>query len=257
MDNYPSRPIRFRDYLPEIYRGDETEPATFQDRFLKAFEEVFEELQSLIEGVSPGDFRVIAESDPFGPSETPGPTATIEVEALQASKEMFPKGSSIIRKGESSSGAKLAQDLPSNLNEPTAVEVDNAVFVRDLKPGERLEVTADGKNRLLTFLGVGKIEIKLRPPLDPPPSFPADTFITLAKSDADSTTLAADYPDRAAHPGSWCETSTSPGPSRRARKSSSMRAAFRICLIPPSPRRLSSLAGLPWTNTGLRRILRS
>ena len=194
MDSYPSRPIRFRDYLPEIYRGDETEPATFQDRFLKAFEEVFEELQSLIEGVSPGDFRVIAESDPFGPSETPRPTATIEVEALQPSKEIFPEGSSIIRKGESSSGAKLAQDLPSNLSEPTAVEVDDAVFVRDLKPGERLEVTADGKNRLLTFLGVGKIEIKLRPPLDPPPSFPADTFITLAKSDADSTTLAADYP---------------------------------------------------------------
>ena len=147
MDSYPSRPIRFRDYLPEIYRGDETEHATFQDRFLKAFEEVFEELQSLIEGVSPGDFRVIAESDPFGPSETPRPTATIEVEALQPSKEIFPEGSSIIRKGESSSGAKLAQDLPSNLSEPTAVEVDDAVFVRDLKPGERLEVTADEKNR--------------------------------------------------------------------------------------------------------------
>ena len=170
---------------------------------------------------------------------------------------MFPKGSSIIRKGESSSGAKLAQDLPPNLNEPTAVEVDNAVFVRDLKPGERLEVTANGKNRLLTFLGVGKIEIKLRPPLDPPPSFPADTFITLAKSDADSTTLAADYPGSSGESRLLVRDVDLPGPSRRARKSSSMRAAFRICLIPPSPRRLSSLAGLPWTNTGLRRIQRS
>ena len=123
MSNHSSRPIRFRDYLPEVLRGDETDPPSFQDRFLQAFQDVFEELQSLIEGVSPGDLRLTADSEPLGPD------ATIEVQALQAS-------------------------------------------------GERSQ----------------KIEIRLRPPLETPPLFPANTFVSLADCTADSTTLAADYP---------------------------------------------------------------
>jgi hypothetical protein len=186
MSNHSSRPIRFRDYLPEVLRGDETDPPSFQNRFLQAFEEVFEELQCLIEGVSPGDLRLTVDSQ--------RPTATIEVEALQPSTESFPKGSSIIRKESSTSGAKLAQDLPADLSGPTGVEIDDPIFAGDLKPGERLEVIRDGKSRLLTFLAVQKIEIKLRPPLDMPASFPANTFVSLAKSDTDSTTLAVGYP---------------------------------------------------------------
>ena len=195
MSNHSSRPIRFRDYLPEVLRGDETVPPSFQDRFLQAFQDVFEELQSLIEGVSPGDLRLTVDSDPLGTSETPKPTATIEVEALQASTESFPKGSQIIGKGTTTSGAKLAQDLPADLKGPTGIEIDDPAFARDLKSGERLEVIRqDGKSRLLTFLAVRKIEIKLRPPVDTPASFPANTFVSLAKSDVDFTTLAADYP---------------------------------------------------------------
>ncbi len=51
MSNHSSRPIRFRDYLPEVLRGDETDPDSFQNRFLQAFEDLFEELESVIEGV--------------------------------------------------------------------------------------------------------------------------------------------------------------------------------------------------------------
>ena len=122
------------------------------------------------------------------------------MEALQASTESFPIGSPITRKGHTT-GAKLAQALPADLNRPTGVEIDDPAFARDLKSGERLEVIRDGKSRLLTFLAVRKIEIKLRPRVDSPASFPANTFVSLAKSDADAdfTTLAADYPGDNGH----------------------------------------------------------
>ena len=123
MSNHSSRPIRFDNYLPEVLRGDETDFSSFQNRFLQAFEDLFEELQSVIEGVSPGDLRLIVDSDPLGPA------TTIEVQGVQP-----------------------------------------------------VEVIAQ------------KIEIKLRPPLNTPPGFPANTFVTLAENSADSTTLAEDYP---------------------------------------------------------------
>jgi hypothetical protein len=112
MSNHSSRPIRFRHYLPQVLRGDETDPGSFQNRFLQAFEDLFEELQSVIEGVSSGDLR-------------------------------------------------LAVDFV-----PPRVE------------------------------GSQKIEIKLRTLPELPPRFPADTFVTLARRDADSTTLAEDYPGK-------------------------------------------------------------
>jgi hypothetical protein len=117
MTNYSSRPIRFRDYLPEVLRGDETGPDSFQHRFLQAFEELFEELESVIEGISPGDLRLTAASDP------------IEVRALQPSVESSQE-----------------------------------------------------------------IQIQLSRPPETPPKFPANTFVTLAGRDADSTTLAKEYP---------------------------------------------------------------
>jgi hypothetical protein len=110
MSNHSSRPIRFRDYLPEVLRGDETDLGSFQNRFLQAFEDLFEELESVIEGVSPGDLRLTADSVP--------------------------------------------------------------PFV-------------DGSQ---------KIEIKLKRPLATPPKFPANTFVTFAGREADSTTLAEKYP---------------------------------------------------------------
>src|SRR4029453_1119653 len=111
MSNHSSRPIRFREYLPEVLRGDESDAPSFQNRFLQAFEDLFEELQSVIEGVPHGDFRLTVDS------------------------------------------------------------VSRA--------------DADSK----------KIEIKVKRPFEAPPTFPANTFVTLAgTNDADSSTLAEDYP---------------------------------------------------------------
>src|SRR6476660_4324803 len=77
MSNHSSRPIRFDNYLPEVLRGDETDFSSFQNRFLQACEDLFEELQSVIEGASPGDLRLIVDSDPLGPA------TTIEVQGVQ------------------------------------------------------------------------------------------------------------------------------------------------------------------------------
>ena len=45
-----TRPIRFRDYLPEVFRADEVNSVSFLSRFLQAFETLFEELEGEIEG---------------------------------------------------------------------------------------------------------------------------------------------------------------------------------------------------------------
>jgi phage tail-like protein len=45
-----SRPIQFREYLPEIFRSDEVNGVSFLSRFLRQFEALFEELQTQIEG---------------------------------------------------------------------------------------------------------------------------------------------------------------------------------------------------------------
>jgi hypothetical protein len=187
MSNHSTRPIRFRDYLPEVLRGDETDPGNFENRFLKPFEDLFEELQSILEGVSSEDLRLTVDSIPLGP------IATIEVQALQSSGERFLKGSVIIRHGESPSAAILAQDLPADLEGPASVEVEHTVFALALKSGDRLEVVSEGKSLLLTFLAVKKIEIRLRSPRDEPPRFPAHTFASRA-GHSDYTALATDYP---------------------------------------------------------------
>ena len=111
---------------------------------------MFEELQSLIEGVSPGDLRLTVDSDPLD-SDPRDPQQRSRWKLSSPPMESFPKGSSIIRKGSSTSGARLAQDLPADLNGATGVEIDDPTFARDLKSGERLEVIRDGKSRLSDF----------------------------------------------------------------------------------------------------------
>jgi hypothetical protein len=46
-----TRPIQFRDYLPEVFRIDEVDGVSFLSSFLKAFEAQFEELEAEIEGM--------------------------------------------------------------------------------------------------------------------------------------------------------------------------------------------------------------
>jgi hypothetical protein len=187
MSNHSSRPIRFRDYLPEVLRGDERDPGRFENRFLRVFEDLFEELESIIEGVTCEDLRLTVDSIPLGP------TATIEVQALESSEERFLKGSRIICNGETPSVGTLAQDLRADLEGPTPIEVEHTRFALALKSGDRLEVVSEGKSLLLTFLAVKKIEIRLRSPRDEPPRFPAHTFVNRA-GNTDYTALATDYP---------------------------------------------------------------
>jgi phage tail-like protein len=64
-----SRPIQFREYLPEIFRSDEVNGVSFLSRFLAQFEALFEELQAEIEGAAGATQGGIP--DLFDPASTP------------------------------------------------------------------------------------------------------------------------------------------------------------------------------------------
>jgi phage tail-like protein len=64
-----SRPIPFREYLPDIFRVDEVNGVSFLSRFLKQFETLFEELEAEIEGASGSSQGGIP--DLFDPAVTP------------------------------------------------------------------------------------------------------------------------------------------------------------------------------------------
>ena len=66
-----SRPIHFRDYLPDIFRSGEVQGVSFLSRFLKQFEALFEELEAEIEG-PPGSSQG-GIPDLFDPAVTPPP----------------------------------------------------------------------------------------------------------------------------------------------------------------------------------------
>jgi len=66
-----TRPIQFRDYLPEVFRADEVAGVSFFSRFLKAFEALFEELEGEIEGLP--DLSSGGIPDLFDPDITPPP----------------------------------------------------------------------------------------------------------------------------------------------------------------------------------------
>jgi len=64
-----TRPVQFRDYLPEVYRTGEVGGVSVFSRFLKAFEGAFEELQAEIEGKA--DLTAGGIADLFSPDTTP------------------------------------------------------------------------------------------------------------------------------------------------------------------------------------------
>jgi hypothetical protein len=69
--SHNTRPIRFRDYLPVVFRTDEVNGVSFLSRFLQPFETLFEELEAAIEGTPGGDAGGIP--DLFHPETTPPP----------------------------------------------------------------------------------------------------------------------------------------------------------------------------------------
>src|SRR5262245_25160270 len=66
-----TRPIQFRDHLPEVFRADAGDGASFLSKFLKAFETLFEELEAEIEGTP--DRAGGGIPDLFDPDTTPPP----------------------------------------------------------------------------------------------------------------------------------------------------------------------------------------
>src|SRR5262245_53023741 len=57
-----TRPVRFRDYLPSVFRADEVDGVSFLSKFLQAFEALFEELEAAIEGTPDGTLQLVVQS---------------------------------------------------------------------------------------------------------------------------------------------------------------------------------------------------
>ena len=138
------RPIRFHDYLPEVFRGNDTTPPSFQSRFLNVFEDVFEELQSLIEGVPGGDLRL-----------------RVCGLSIRVKTPHFPQGSQVTRAHQERS-ARLSQGLPADLDGLDGIEVDDAEFARSLTRGEKLGVhEAGGATLTLVVASVSDRRIEI------------------------------------------------------------------------------------------------
>ena len=110
MADNSSRPIRFRDYLPEVLRGDERDAGSFQNRFLRAFEDLFEELQSIIEGVSPGDLGLTVDS--VLPAEPGSQKIEIKVTSPFEAPPKFPADTFVTLPGNDADPTTLAEDYP-------------------------------------------------------------------------------------------------------------------------------------------------
>jgi hypothetical protein len=174
MSNSPSRPIRFRDYLPEVLRGDGRDARSFQNRFLQAFEDLFEELQSLIEGVSSGDLRLIADSVPTFAENS----HKIEIKLrtpLEASPK-FPADTFVTLTGDGADSTTLAEDYPGRTG-PESLFVRDADFARLVTPGKEIVLHAGGLPDLFN------------PDLTPPPQFARRLHLDEYRTEPDSAFL--------------------------------------------------------------------
>ena len=157
MANHSSRPIRFRDYLPEVLRGDEKDARSFQNRFLQAFEDLFEELQNVIEGVSPGDLGLTVDSVPS--SEADSDKIEIKVKRPFEAPPTFPANTFVTVVGTNAADSStLAEDYPGPSG-AASLFVRDADFARLVNPGSEIVLHAGGLPDLFN------------PELTPPPQF--------------------------------------------------------------------------------------
>ena len=70
-----TRPVRFRDHLPGVFRADEVDGVSFLGKFLQAFEALFEALEAAIEG-TPGGTLELAVRAASGTTVTVAPFNT-------------------------------------------------------------------------------------------------------------------------------------------------------------------------------------
>ena len=157
MSNHSSRPVRFRDYLPEVLRGEDEDARSFQNRFLQAFEDLFEELQSVIEGISPGDLRLTVDSVP--PSDADSKKIEIKVKRPFEAPPTFPANAFVTVAGTNDADSStLAEDYPGPAG-AASLFVRDTDFVRSVSPGSEIVLHAGGLPDLFN------------PELTPPPQF--------------------------------------------------------------------------------------
>jgi hypothetical protein len=174
--NHSSRPIRFRDYLPEVLRGDERDARSFQNRFLRAFEDLFEELQSVIEGVSSGDLRLTVDSVPS--SEADSDKIEIKVKRLLETPATFPANTFVtLAESNAADSTTLAEDYPG-APDTASLFVRDADFARLVNPGSEIVLHAGGLPDLFN------------PELTPPPQFARRLHLDEYRVESDSSFLS-------------------------------------------------------------------
>ena len=174
VDN-SSRPVRFRDYLPEVLRGDERDAGSFQNRFLRPFEDLFEELQSIIEGVSPGDLGLTVES--VLPTETASQKIEIKVKRPLEGPPKFPADTFVTLAGSDADSTALAENYPGETG-AASLFVRDADFARLLSPGSKIVLHAGGLPDLFN------------PDLTPPPQFARRLHFDGYRAEPDSSFLS-------------------------------------------------------------------
>ena len=144
-----TRPVRFRDYLPSVFRADEVDGVSFLSRFLQAFEALFEELEAAIEGTPGGILRLVVQ---------PGFGTIVTVAPFNTGPVGFPIGTPITVP-EKALRSTLDQAIPANGIGLTQIEVQDESFVAALEVNDVLHVHPGG------------IPDLFNPDTTPPPQF--------------------------------------------------------------------------------------
>ena len=126
-----SRPIELLDYLPAAFRPDAVSDTSFLSEFLKAFEDLFEGLESAIEGTPGGDIQLTVQSV----SGT-----TITVKQFDTGTVGFPTGTAVTL-ANGSSRTTLSGEIQAD-SQVTEVQVSDSEFAAALAPNDILVVHA-------------------------------------------------------------------------------------------------------------------
>jgi hypothetical protein len=113
-----TRPIQFRDYLPEVFQADDV-GGSFLSRFLQAFEALFEKLEAAIEGTPGGILPLTVVQDGSGTS--------IIVAPFNSGPVGFPIGTPVTVSNKACR-TTLLQAIPARGTGLTQIEVQDALF---------------------------------------------------------------------------------------------------------------------------------
>lgn len=178
-----ARPIQFHDHLPEVFRVGEDKGVTFLNRFLKAFEAVFEELEASIEGTPDGILQLTVQS---------ATDAKIRVAPFNSGAVGFPGGTTVTV----SKRTTLVQAIPAYQTGLTQIEVQDATFAAALEKGDVLYVQPEGAPGgilQLTVESSSDTKITVAPYTSGPVEFPVGTPVTVSKRTALKQAIPANH----------------------------------------------------------------